>query len=291
MNNVNSNSGYTIGVIGYGFVGEATVKGFATNKENRIFWYDKYKESQNTLEEVVKLSEFIFVSVPTPMFSDYSGMDMSIVEEVVESVAKKIENTEKILIIKSTSLPGTTTKMAKKYPKVNFAMNPEFLTQEKANFDFLNPNRTVIGTRNEEVGKRIKSLYQTILPKDQTYYIMDTTSAELAKYMSNLMLASKILLANEFYLLSEHVGADYNKVREAVEADKRIGTFLSVPGWDGDFGFGKACFPKDMIGILGFAKKNDVDMSALQAIWDKNIKIRKIRDWEHMPQAFTSKKK
>lgn len=281
----------TVGIIGYGFVGEATAKGFASNKENQVFWFDKFKEGGSTFDEVVENSEFIFVSVPTPMFSDYSGMDMSIVEDVLQGIAKKISGTSKIIILKSTSLPGTTSKMAKKYPKVNFAMNPEFLTQEKANFDFLNPTRTVIGVSDSEIGERIKELYKTILLKDQPYYIMNTTSAELTKYMSNLMLASKILLANEFYTLSEHVGADYNKVREAVEADKRIGTFLGVPGWDGDFGFGKACFPKDMIGILGFAKQNDVDMSALQAIWNKNIKIRKSRDWEHIPQAFTSKKK
>lgn len=281
---------HKIGIIGYGFVGQATAKGFASSKKNKVLWYDKFKSGDFTFDEVVKNSEFIFVSVPTPMFSDYSGMDMSIVEDVIESVAKKISGSEKIIILKSTSLPGTTAKMAKKFPKVNFAMNPEFLTQEKANSDFMNPTRTVIGVSEKRIGDRVKELYQTILSTDQPYYFMDTTSAELTKYMSNLMLASKILLANEFYALSEHVGADYNKVKEAVEADKRIGTFLSVPGWDGDFGFGKACFPKDMIGILGFAKKNKIDMSALQAIWDKNIKIRKNREWEHMPQAFTSKK-
>ncbi len=291
MNSMNKNSGYAVGIIGYGFVGQATAKGFASSKENKVLWYDKFKAGGSTFDEVVKNSEFIFVSVPTPMFSDYSGMDMSIVEEVVENIAEKVSGTTKIIIIKSTSLPGTTAKMAKKYPKVNFVMNPEFLTQEKANEDFLNPTRTVLGVSEQVTGDRLKQLYETILPKDQSYYIMDTTSAELTKYMSNLMLASKILLANEFFLLSQKVGADYDNVRKAVEADKRIGTFLRVPGWDGDFGFGKACFPKDMIGILGFAKKNSVDMSALQAIWDKNIKIRKNRDWEHMPQAFTSKKK
>ena len=286
----------TVGIIGYGFVGQATAKGFASSKENEVIWFDKFKEGGSTFDEVIEKSEFIFVSVPTPMFSDYSGMDMSIVEEVVENIAEKVSGTTKIIIIKSTSLPGTTAKMAKRYPKVNFVMNPEFLTQEKANEDFLNPTRTVLGINEKHmrsssaIGDRLKQLYETILPEDQPYYIMDTTSAELTKYMSNLMLASKILLANEFFFLSQKVGADYDKVRKAVEADKRIGIFLRVPGWDGDFGFGKACFTKDMIGILGFAKKNKVDMSALQAIWDKNIKIRKNRDWEHMPQAFTSKK-
>lgn len=283
---MNKNSGFAVGVIGYGYVGHATGVGFATNPENKIFWYDKFKESPNTLKEVVKNAEFIFISVPSPIFEDYSGMDMSIVEEVVGQVAREIKDPKKIVIIKSTSLPGTTKKMAEKYPKVNFAMNPEFLTQKNADADFLKPFRTVIGCDAPDVGERIKKLYETILPQDQKYIITDTTSAEIIKYMSNLILASKVVLANEFYELSKKVGANYVDVQKGVESDPRIGTHLGVPGPDGDVGFGGACFPKDTIGILGLSKKLKVDMGALQAIWDKNLKIRKHRDWEEMPQAF-----
>ena len=242
------------------------------------------------MDEVIDKSDFIFIAVPTPIFEDYSGMDMSIVEGVIDQVAPKISGTDKILIIKSTSLPGTTKKMGKKYPGVNFVMNPEFLTQKNANVDFLKPFRTVIGCDSQDVGERVKKLYETILPKEQKYFMVETTSAELAKYMSNLILASKVLLANEFYDLAQKVGANYNEVSAAVEADPRIGTFLGVPGWDGDRGFGQACFPKDMVGILGLAKKIGVDMSALEAVWKKNLKIRKHRDWEEMPQAFKKTK-
>ncbi len=278
-----------VGVIGYGYVGSATGAGFSSNSENKVFWYDKFKKSQNTLDEVIEKSDFIFVCVPTPIFSDYSGMDMSIVESVIDQVAPKISGTDKILIIKSTSLPGTAEKFMKKYPGVNFVMNPEFLTQKNANRDFLNPARTVIGTRLQGIADRVVKLYKTILPKNQPYIITDPTSAEVAKYMGNLMLASKVLLANEFYDLSQKVGANYLDVQKIVESDPRIGTHLGVPGPDGDRGFGGACFPKDTIGILGLAKKMKVDMSALKAIWDKNIKIRKNRDWEEMPQAFKKK--
>jgi UDPglucose 6-dehydrogenase len=104
--------------------------------------------------------------------------------------------------------------------------------------------------------------------------------------MSNIVLASKIIVGNEFYDLAQKVGANYVDVSAIAEADPRIGTFLGVPGWDGDRGFGKACFPKDTIGILGLAKKLKVDMSVLNEVWKKNIKIRKDRDWEEMPQAF-----
>lgn len=285
---MNQDSGFTIGVVGYGYVGRATGEGFATNSKNKVFWFDKFKESPNTLEEVVKNSEFIFISVPTPIFADYSGMDMSIVEEVAGQVAK-IADSSKVIIIKSTSLPGTTKKLAKKYPHVNFAMNPEFLTQENANADFLKPFRTVIGCANSDIGLRIQKLYETILPEGHPYFITDVTTAEVIKFMSNLILASKVLLANEFYDLSQKVGANYVDVVAAVQADQRVGRHLGVPGPDGDRGFGGACFPKDTIGILGLAKNLDVDMSALQAVWDKNLKIRKNRDWEEMPQAFKRK--
>jgi len=278
-----------IGVIGYGFVGRATGEGFSSNQKNNVFWFDKFKKSPNTLDEVIANSEYIFICVPTPIFSDYSGMDMSIVEEVVDQVAPRIAGTDKIILIKSTSLPGTTDKMVEKYPNVNFVMNPEFLTQKNANKDFLNPARTIIGTENRDSGFRIQELYKTILPKDQPYIIMSPVSAEVAKYMSNLVLASKVILANEFYELSHKVGANYLDIQKAVEADPRIGSHLGAPGNDGDMGFGGACFPKDTIGILGLANKIGVDLSVLQAVWDKNLKIRKIRDWEEMPQAFKKK--
>ena len=280
-----------IGVIGYGYVGRATGEGFATNSDNKIFWFDKFKESPYTLDEVIEKSEFIFIAVPTPIFEDYSGMDISIVTGVVDEVAPKIAGTDKILIIKSTSLPGTTRKMAKKYPNVNFVMNPEFLTQENANRDFLKPFRTIIGAETKDMGERIVKLYSTILSSDQPYFIMDTVSAEVAKYMSNLILASKVIFANEFYELSHKVGANYLDVKKGVEADPRIGTHLGAPGPDGDMGFGGACFPKDTIGILGIAKELKVDMSVLQAVWNKNLKIRKNKDWEEMPQAFKKNKK
>lgn len=283
-----------IGIIGWGYVGGATGTGFASAKQNKVYWFDKFKKSPNTFDEVINNSEFIFVCVPTPMFRDYSGMDISIVKGVVEVIASKVINTSKVIIIKSTVLPGTTLEFAKKYPNVNFAMNPEFLTQSKAKEDFLKPARTVIGIRHKAIGTRIKKLYQSILPKDHRYFITDLTSAELIKYMSNVTLASKVLLANEFYELANKIGANYADVYKAVEADPRIGKHLMVPGPDGDLGFGGACFPKDTLGLLSFAKNNKVDMNALDAIWRKNLKIRKNRDWEHMDNAFgrgASKKK
>lgn len=280
-----------IGFVGWGIVGRATGLGLAKNKKNKIFWFDKYKKSPYTLDEVLQKSEFIFLCVPTPMYSDHSGIDSSIVEEVVNDVAPKLRGTDKILIIKSTVIPGTTAKYAKKYPRVKIAMIPEFLTEKRANWDFLHPARTIVGAKDHKVTLRLKRLHQTVLPKDAPYFLTDTTSAELAKYMANVMLASKALLANEFYALAERLKIEYDSVRQMVEVDPRIGSHLRVPGPDGDLGFGGKCFPKDMVALLSLGRKLKVDLSALGAVWDKNLKIRRVYDWNDIAGAVNHKKR
>ena len=280
-----------IGIIGWGVVGQATGKGFKKNKKNKVFWYDKYKKSPYSQDDVVGQSEFIFICVPSPMFSDYSGLDLSIVDSVVDKIAPKISQTDKILVVKSTVLPGTTAGYIRRFPRADLATSPEFLTQRNANKDFLNPSRTIIGAEDRKVAERLKRVHKTILPANQPYFLTDPTSAELAKYMSNVMLASKTLLANEFYALAQKLKVDYDDIRVLVEADPRIGTHLKVPGPDKDLGFGGACFPKDLVGLLALGKELKVDLSALDAIWKKNLKIRKVRDWEEIEGAVSYKKK
>lgn len=278
-----------IGIIGWGVVGQATGKGFATNKKNKVIRYDKYRKGGNSLEQVIEKSKFIFVCVPTPMFHDHSGIDLSIVDEVVDIVAPKIKGTEKLLIIKSTVLPGTTARYAEKYSRVHFVMNPEFLTEKRANWDFLHPDRTVIGALDKKDAERLKYLYLTILPRASAFFLTDPTSAELAKYMSNIMLVGKIMLANEFYAMAVALGIDYDSVREMVEADPRIGSHIRVPGHDGDLGFGGKCLPKDMVAFLSLGKKLGVDLSVLETIWKKNLKLRKKHDWNEISGVVSKK--
>lgn len=278
-----------IGIIGWGVVGQATGRGFEKNKKNKVIWHDKNKKGGVSLQQLIQQAEFIFVCVPTPIYPDYSGIDLSIVDSVVAKVAPAIAGTDKILIIKSTVLPGTTISYAKRFRKTNFAMNPEFLTEKRAGWDFLHPTRTIIGATSQSIARRIKKLYLTIYPSDSLFFITDPTSAELAKYMSNIMLASKIMVANEFYALAQALNIDYDKVRKMVEADPRIGTHLQVPGPDGDLGFGGKCFPKDMVALLSLGKKLKVDLKILRTIWKKNLKIRRRYDWEEIKGAVSEK--
>ena len=264
-------------------------EGFASKGLNKIFWWDKYKKGPHALARVISESEFIFVCVPTPMFSDNSGIDLSVVEEVVDTIAPKISGTDKILVIKSTVIPGTTASFKKKFPKANLAMNPEFLTEANAPWDFLHPDRTIIGALSQAVSERLVQLYRDLLGPQTKVFITDTTTAEMVKYMSNAFLATKVIFANEMYGLCTALGIKYEEVAKMVAADERIGqSHLSVTTMRG---FGGKCFPKDTVALLGFAKKIKVDTSLLSAMWTKNLKIRKIRDWEEIDGAVNHKRK
>src|SRR3990172_3411396 len=101
-----------IGIIGFGIVGQALAFGFSQKdiaSKYTIKYFDKYKES-TPLDDVVRESEFIFICLPTPMKPDESGIDLSIIEDALSQITKFTDNTDKIIIIKSTIVPGTTKR-------------------------------------------------------------------------------------------------------------------------------------------------------------------------------------
>lgn len=274
-----------IGIIGWGVVGQAIGAGFENAHE--VFWYDKYKEGPFTQSEVIRESEFIFICVPTPMFEDFSGQDTSVIEGVVSDIAPHIEDTDTVLVIKSTVLPGTTAKLIEKFPRVSLAMNPEFLTEKRPAWDFAHPDRTIIGASSEKIAERIKEVYEKIYPDTAKYFLTDPTTAELAKFASNTLLAVKVMAANEIHAVATGLKVNYEDVREMIEADPRMGGHLKVPGPDGDAGFGGKCLPKDMVGFLQIGKDLGVDLSVMRAVWEKNLKVRKNYDWEKIDGATT----
>ncbi|MBI2012194.1 UDP-glucose/GDP-mannose dehydrogenase family protein [Candidatus Daviesbacteria bacterium] len=273
-----------IGIIGYGIVGQALANGF---KGDEIYFYDKFKDS-DFLDEVVKKSEFIFITLPTPMFDDESGIDLSIIDENISKIAPLAANSDKIVVIKSTVVPGTTASYEKKYPKTHFAFNPEFLREATYMEDFMNPDRTIIGASNDLVSRRLVVLYKSRFPQIPIFQT-DPTSAEMVKYMANAYLSMKVIFANQMQKLCEALGIKYEEVKKLVVADKRIeDTHLDVTTVGG---FGGKCFPKDVTALLGFAKEKGVDLSLMEEVWRINKKIRKVKDWLEIPFATSVKRK
>ncbi len=273
-----------IGIVGYGFVGTAVEYGF--KDDNNIKIYDKYKEI-GTLEDAVKSSELIFVCLPTPYKSDEMKIDLSIMDESIRGISGYANNTDKVVIIKSTVVPGTTKNYSNQYPDVNFCFNPEFLREKHHLEDFVNPDRTVIGADQEEVLARVAQLYRKKIPH-VPMFMTDSTTAELVKYAANLYLATKVTFANEMFEFCEALGVDYDEVKGMVTADRRISdSHLEITE---ERGFGGKCFPKDLVALMGLGKELGLEPSLLEAVWEKNLKIRKVRDWDDIPFVNSDQK-
>ena len=212
-----------IGVIGNGFVGSAIVGGFSLVADVMVHDNDALRTT-HSLKELVTESEYIFVSVPTPMKkSENNKMDLTIMDNVIENISKLSSSTSSIVILKSTILPRTTEKYAKKYKNIDFVFCPEFLTERTARLDFINSSRIIIGTEKDAVADKVENMLRVRFPYTKIIKT-DSTTAEFIKYMNNCFFAAKISIMNEFYQASVALDVDWDKALDGFLSDGRVGS-------------------------------------------------------------------
>jgi UDPglucose 6-dehydrogenase len=274
-----------IGIIGKGFVGSAVAAAFSATTGYdgaNIRIYDKDPLiSLHSLEETVVHSDIIFISVPTPAKSDGS-IDLSIIESVLRECNVLSKNNHTIFLVRSTVVPGTCKKFQKLYPKIKIVFNPEFLTERSAFFDFINQSRIILGGDSNDT-KIVKALYRDRFNKHLPVVETNFATAELIKYMNNLFFATKISFLNEMYLVAQKVDANWEDAIDGFVLDGRVGhSHLNVPGPDGKYGFGGSCFPKDIQAMIHLCEKIGVEPNVLNGVWQTNLAVRSIKDWEEL---------
>ena len=273
-----------IGIIGKGFVGSAVQHGFSASVgcEAEVRVYDKDpSKSLHSIEETVNDSEFIFISVPTPSRKDGS-IDLTIVDSVLQDISNVSTNDNGIFLIRSTIIPGTTRNFQSKFNNLKLVFNPEFLTERSAHFDFINQSRYIFGGDKNNT-KKVAGLFRWRFGNSIAVLETDYESAELIKYMANTFFATKISFLNDMKLLSDKCSANWEDVIDGFVRDGRIGhSHLNVPGWDGKYGFGGSCFPKDIQAIISLGEELGIDMAVLKGAWKTNLKVRPEKDWEQL---------
>jgi UDPglucose 6-dehydrogenase len=227
------------------------------------------------LVKSIERAEVVFVAVGTPQSSDGSA-DVSMVYKVAEEVGRSIRGPI-ILATKSTVPVGTADAIQKIVRAVtdipvDVVSNPEFMKEGAAVDDFMKPDRIIIGTDSEHAREVMADLYAPFNRTSNRMVFMDPRSAEMTKYVSNAMLATRISFMNEMANLCERVGADIGKVRAGVGSDPRIGPSFLFPG----VGFGGSCFPKDIRALLKTGTDNGMKLEVLQAVDDVNMRQKRV---------------
>ncbi len=222
------------------------------------------------LNSGLKNSSICFIAVGTPMGEDGSA-DMQYVLEAAREIGQFIAND--LIVVNKSTVPVGTADMVKHTIesemknrgvefKVDVVSNPEFLKEGAAVSDFMRPDRVVIGSDDEDVIETMKELYSPFTINHDRFITMDVRSAEMTKYASNAMLATRISFMNEMANICERVGADINFVREGIGSDKRIGYSFLYPGC----GYGGSCFPKDVKALIKTAQDNDYESTILKGV-------------------------
>jgi len=237
-----------------------------------------------SLADAVKKSDVVFIAVGTPTGEDGSA-DLKYVLAAAKEIGQSM-NGYKVIVDKSTVPAGTAAKVReviKKETRYPFSVvsNPEFLKQGAAVEDTLKPDRVVIGADDERAAKIMTDLHSPYTRTGAPIMVMDTTSAEIAKYAANAMLATRISFMNEMANVCERFGADVDQVRRAIASDRRIGSAFLFPG----IGYGGSCFPKDVKAIIRFAADKKYRFRVLEAVEQVND-LQKHRLLERLDKHF-----
>ena len=257
-----------IGIVGLGFVGSA-IKDNMEHACNLIL-VDPPKGLLGKYEDLLDC-EGVFVCVPSPQGDDGS-CDTSYLESALDKLASL--NYTGVIISKSTAPPSVYKALQAKHK--NLVHAPEFLTAADASRDYANGKFAIIGGcvgAYQRDAERIIRIGQSSIGQNVRYCTID--EAALAKYTINTYLATKVAFMNEVYSVATKSGMNYDTIISMVNMDSRIGSsHLKVPGPDGTFGFGGACFPKDTAALLKYAEEIGVNMMVLDAAVRKNTLLR-----------------
>ena len=268
-----------IAILGVGMVGGALKDCFENSQKIKPFLYDPGKNI-GSIEEINK-ADIIFICVPTPFDKESQSFKLDYVEEACNNITGN-----KIIVIKSTVIPGTTEMLQKRYPTHKFLFNPEFLTEITAEQDMNYPDRQIIGYTKQSynVSKDIINL----LPLAPFERIIPATEAEMVKYFGNNWFALKVAFANQMYDLAEVLGLDYDTIMESTAADKRIGRSHLEVMHKGYRGYGGKCIPKDIKAIIKFAGNNGLDLKLHKIVEEINNDLMKKQNIED-PEKFSKR--
>jgi UDPglucose 6-dehydrogenase len=242
-------------------------------QSRRLFFTTDYATS-------VSQADVCFIAVDTPA-TPLGQADTSQVESVAKTLGQYLHH-YCVIVTKSTVPVGTTFRIAeiikneldKRQFNLDFDVvsNPEFLKEGNAIQDFMKPDRVIIGVNNSRSATIMQDIYSPFMLNHDRLLVMDVLSAELSKYASNAMLATRISFMNEMSLLCENLGANINWVRKAMGADERIGNKFLYPG----VGFGGSCLPKDLKALIAQGQAYDTPLSILRAVQKTNEEQKKL---------------
>lgn len=259
----------TIMIIGAGCVGMATGEGFA-RMGNSVCFFDTSPTKAIALREK-KYCAFYEVEHAKNTEADvyFICVEEWNVEKVFETWHDIFLDKNPIVAIRSTTSPGTTEKLRKKYSPLPIVHNPEFLRERDAVHDFLYPDKIVIG-RNLQIRDEVDMFFELLYkPFNAPIIFTDSATSEFLKLASNAVLSSYISMWNQIKPIADKIGVNSHQVAKMLTLDPRISKYGTLHGKK----FGGFCLPKDLETIIKLGKELNIDTVLFDAVKAINNKM------------------
>jgi len=277
-----------ISIIGSGWVGTAVGKGLRDLGNDVIFYDIVDKDLPNftkDLDYAIQNSDVSFICVPTPTTNE--GIDLKCIKDAAKDIgiALRSKDSYHLVVVKSTVTPGTTqfrilaeldvySNRGISEERIGLCMNPEFLTEIDGSWtddkeyktDFISEETIIIGELTKKAGNILEEVYK---PLEKTVFRTNLKTAEMIKYASNCMLATKISYWNEIFMICNKIGVDSKTIADILGRTPKIGKYGTVHGK----AFGGSCLPKDLKALIQFARTNHYDAKLLKAVDSINEEI------------------
>lgn len=274
----------TIGIIGFGYVGEAMLDFFESYAHGKyeICAYDTDPEKRSgayreylTTKENINRCDVAIVCVPTPKSESYGFCNTAIVEDVISWLETPL------ILIKSSVPPGTTDDLKLRYQK-RIVFSPEYCgessyyTPYEFHTEIVKTPFFIFGGDKQDTSQLV-DLFLPIAGPCKKYIQTSAKAAEMAKYMENTFYATKIAYCYEIAQICETLGVDYNEARELWLLDPRINPMHTLVFKDNDKPFSGKCLPKDLSALIELSKLQGYYPNLLEEVQSSNERIGSIR--------------
>lgn len=271
-----SHGNYSIGIIGYGWVGKAMheifgdmVKAIYDPFLTDIYSTDKEAPPIPNSKWAVNNCDLAIVCVWTGTNEDGS-CDTSIVESSIEWCESPV------ILIKSAIEPGTVDKLKEKYKK-RIVVSPEYFGESRYYMpeEWSNPKAwpfQIFGGDLEDTAYCV-SVFKPVFNPRTFYYQIPAKTAELIKYAENIWGATKVTWANEFFDICKVLGVNFDQMREGWGLDPRVEK-MHTSVFERARGFAGKCYPKDLMGLIKASEKAGYNPKFLKEVWNSNCRFR-----------------
>ncbi len=237
------------------------------------------------LESAVQESDVVFMVVRVDVGQD-GVPQLDKILEIADRIGRAMvaaPGEYKVIVSRATVPVGTTDRLAVRLGaqaatagagRVAFGVvsNPSFLKEGNAVEDFTKQGRIVIGTSDHRAAEVMSRLYAPLARTREVLFVTDSRSAELSKYATSALLASRVSFMNDLALLAEDVGADIEVVRDVLGADPRIGPKYLFVGP----GFGGRLLQNDIKSLLYAATEAGRDLAIVRATDEINQRQKRV---------------